>query len=104
MSGNAVAKISTVRPSSFGPRYVTPIDSSVKVPSLVNELTHPTTSLSSATWYAFRIAASLAVIGEYSFLNAYEISFTEIARLITTRAATRQATISSNTDAARPTE
>jgi hypothetical protein len=44
----------------------------------VKQFTHPTTSLSSATWYASRIAASFAVNGESSFSqSAYQISFPE---------------------------
>src|SRR5467141_1218516 len=59
MSGKAAAKISTVRPSSDAPRYVTPTDSSVKVPSSVKHFTHPGTSWFSAIWYALRMNASL---------------------------------------------
>jgi len=51
----------------------------------VNELTHPGTSFSSATWYALRIAASFDVIGEYSFFSsAYQTSFAGFV-MITTR-------------------
>jgi len=46
--------------SSDAPRYVTPIDSSVKVPSSVKHFTHPGTSWFSAIWYALRTIASFA--------------------------------------------
>ena len=51
---------STGRPS--GPRCVTPIDSSVNVPSSVKAATHPSRSLTSATLYARRTICSLSSV------------------------------------------
>jgi hypothetical protein len=48
-----------------------------KGPSLVKQFTHPTTSLFSATWYAFRIAASFAVILNSPFPHTRQTGFTE---------------------------